>query len=50
MFVQTQETPNPNSLKFMPGTPVLESGTADFPNMKAAKTSPLARLVLSVYF
>ncbi|KAI0213574.1 hypothetical protein LSAT2_001381 [Lamellibrachia satsuma] len=48
MFVQTQETPNPNSLKFMPGTPVLESGTADFPNMKAAKTSPLARALFRI--
>ena len=45
MFIQTHDTPNPNSLKFMPGVPVLESGTADFPNKKAAKASPLAKSV-----
>ncbi|KAK2173728.1 hypothetical protein NP493_851g01025 [Ridgeia piscesae] len=48
MFIQTQDTPNPNSLKFIPGTPVLESGTADFPNMKVAKTSPLAKSLFRV--
>lgn len=42
MFIQTQETPNPNSLKFIPGTKVLESGqTLDFPNIGAAQCSPL---------
>lgn len=42
MFIQTQETPNPNSLKFLPGTQVLEPGqTLDFPNIGAAQCSPL---------
>lgn len=42
MFIQTQETPNPNSLKFLPGTKVLEPGqTLDFPNIGAAQCSPL---------
>eukprot|EP00058_Branchiostoma_floridae_P028258 XP_002613749.1 hypothetical protein BRAFLDRAFT_84497 [Branchiostoma floridae] len=45
MFIQTQETPNPNSLKFLPGCEVLETGTFDFPNHSAAHASPLARLV-----
>ncbi|XP_071953479.1 NFU1 iron-sulfur cluster scaffold homolog, mitochondrial-like [Antedon mediterranea] len=43
MFIQTQETPNPNSLKFTPGVPVMESGTRDFPNVSSAYASPLAR-------
>lgn len=43
MFIQTQETPNPNSLKFMPGRTVLEEGTRDFPNIRAAAASPLAK-------
>ena len=46
MFIQTQETPNPNSLKFIPGTTVLEEGTRDFPNVKAAQVSPLAKQVV----
>lgn len=44
MFIQTQETPNPNSLKFMPGVRVLEQGTYDFPNAKSVSNrSSLAR-------
>lgn len=45
MFVQTQETPNPNSLKFLPGCEVLSSGTMDFPNVREATSSPLAKFV-----
>ncbi|RWS09326.1 NFU1 iron-sulfur cluster scaffold-like protein [Dinothrombium tinctorium] len=49
MFVQTQETPNPNSIKFLPGVQVLESGTIDFPNaMSAAHKSPLARALFRI--
>ena len=43
MFIQTQDTPNPNCLKFLPGRTVLESGTKDFPNGQAAFCSPLAK-------
>lgn len=43
MFIQVQETPNPNSLKFVPGEQVLESGTVNFPNSQSAFCSPLAR-------
>jgi hypothetical protein len=32
MFIETQPTPNINSLKFHPGRNVLEKGTKDFPN------------------
>ena len=42
MFIQTETTPNPATLKFLPGQTVLETGTADFPNADAATTSPLA--------
>ncbi|KAG8184307.1 hypothetical protein JTE90_008991 [Oedothorax gibbosus] len=48
LFIQTQETPNPNSLKFLPGIPVLESGTFDVPNRKEAKKSPLARQLFQI--
>ncbi|KXJ20680.1 NFU1 iron-sulfur cluster scaffold-like, mitochondrial [Exaiptasia diaphana] len=43
MFVQVQETPNPNSLKFVPGVPVLETGTVNFDSISASHGSPLAR-------
>ncbi len=44
MFIQTQDTPNPNSLKFIPGVPVLDqAGTVDFPSVRTAHNSPLAR-------
>lgn len=43
LFVQTEKTPNPDSLKFLPGVPVLESGTADFPTAMSAVSSPLAK-------
>ncbi|CAH0720362.1 unnamed protein product, partial [Brenthis ino] len=49
MFIQTQETPNPNSLKFLPGCKVLESGqTLDFPNIGAAHCSPLAKMIFRI--
>lgn len=48
MFIQTQDTPNPNSLKFLPGVEVLESGTYDFPNPQAAHCSPLAKMLFRI--
>lgn len=42
MFIQTETTPNPNTLKFLPGREVLGRGTADFADAKAAAASPLA--------
>ena len=42
MDIQTESTPNPSSLKFLPGKVVMEKGTADFRNAEAAKRSPLA--------
>ncbi|XP_022249630.1 NFU1 iron-sulfur cluster scaffold homolog, mitochondrial-like isoform X2 [Limulus polyphemus] len=48
MFIQTQDTPNPNSLKFLPGCAVLEKGTMDFPSAMTAHKSPLARQLFSI--
>ncbi len=43
MFIQTEETPNPATLKFLPGREVMDVGTADFPNPQTGGNSPLAR-------
>ena len=48
MFIQTESTPNPATLKFLPGQTVLEMGTADFPTPDAGATSPLAQRLFSV--
>jgi len=48
MFIQTESTPNPATLKFLPGQAVLGTGTADFPNADAAEASPLAARVFAV--
>jgi len=42
MFIQTEATPNPATLKFLPGRPVLETGTLDMRSKDAAAQSPLA--------
>ncbi|MCY4006994.1 MAG: NifU family protein [Rhodobacteraceae bacterium] len=42
MFIQTESTPNPATLKFLPGEIVLPTGTADFPDVETAGASPLA--------
>ena len=48
MFIQTETTPNPATLKFLPGETVLGSGTADFPTPEGAAASPLARRIFAV--
>ncbi len=49
MFIQTEATPNPATLKFLPGREVMGEGhVADFPNADAAKRSPLAMQLFSV--
>jgi Fe-S cluster biogenesis protein NfuA len=45
MFIQTESTPNPATLKFLPGCAVMTSGTADFPSEAAAQASPLAQRI-----
>jgi Fe-S cluster biogenesis protein NfuA len=48
MFIQTESTPNPATLKFLPGQTVLEAGTADFTTAESAGKSPLARRIFAV--
>lgn len=48
MFIQTESTPNPATLKFLPGQTVLEVGTADFPTSDTADASPLATRLFAV--
>ncbi|KGJ06698.1 Fe-S cluster biogenesis protein NfuA, 4Fe-4S-binding domain [Paracoccus halophilus] len=48
MFIQTETTPNPATLKFLPGQTVLGTGTADFPEAATAAGSPLARRIFAV--
>jgi len=49
MFIQTEQTPNPATLKFLPGRSVLDSGTADFTTAdEAAGRSPLAERLFGV--
>ncbi|TCL08578.1 Fe-S cluster biogenesis protein NfuA [Shimia isoporae] len=48
MFIQTESTPNPATLKFLPGQTVLEAGTADFPTAEGASASPLATRIFAV--
>ena len=48
MFIQTESTPNPATLKFLPGQAVLATGTADFPTEDAAQASPLAARIYKV--
>ena len=48
MFIQTETTPNPSTLKFLPGESVLEVGTADFSSEEAAQSSPLAQKIFHV--
>jgi Fe-S cluster biogenesis protein NfuA len=48
MFIQTESTPNPATLKFLPGRSVLDAGTADFPSADTAAKSPLASRIFAV--
>jgi Fe-S cluster biogenesis protein NfuA len=48
MFIQTEETPNPATLKFLPGRVVMTSGTANFTTREAACISPLAERLFSL--
>ena len=48
MFIQTEATPNPATLKFIPGRTVLDSGTMEFTSREAASRSPLAEKLFDV--
>ena len=48
MFIETEPTPNPATLKFLPGRPVMPEGTLDIRDPEGAARSPLARALFSV--
>jgi Fe-S cluster biogenesis protein NfuA len=48
MFIQTEATPNPATLKFLPGRAVLESGTLDLRGPEQAAQSPLAERLFNI--
>ena len=48
MFIQTEATPNPATIKFLPGKPVLESGTLDLRDPADAAKSPLAERLFAI--
>jgi Fe-S cluster biogenesis protein NfuA len=49
MFIQTESTPNPNTLKFLPGRDVMGQGAlADFPDAETAVRSPLASALFEI--
>ncbi|HBR68905.1 MAG TPA: NifU family protein [Rhodospirillaceae bacterium] len=43
MFIQTEKTPNPATIKFLPGQTVMERGTAEFASAASSTSSPLAQ-------
>jgi len=48
MFIQTEQTPNPQTLKFLPGKVVMDEGTAFFQNIDKTSNSPLAKKLFDV--
>ena len=48
MFIETEQTPNPATLKFLPGRTVMVAGTADFASPDEAARSPLAERLFQV--
>ncbi len=48
MFIQTEATPNPATLKFLPGRVVMEQGTANFPDAASVGRSPLAERLFAL--
>lgn len=48
MLIETETTPNPSTLKFLPGREVMSSGTRDFANPEEATASPLAEVLFGL--
>ncbi|OYY89238.1 MAG: NifU family protein [Sphingomonas sp. 28-66-16] len=48
MLIETESTPNPATLKFLPGRTVMEAGTRDFASPEAAAVSPLAEALFDI--
>ena len=47
MLIRTEHTPNPATRKFLPGQPVMDTGTRDFPDSESAEASPLAEALFA---
>lgn len=48
MFIETEQTPNPATLKFLPGRTVMTAGTRDFASLEEAEASPLAQALFDL--
>ncbi|HEX8483980.1 NifU family protein [Sphingomonas sp.] len=48
MLIETEPTPNPATLKFLPGEPVMDAGTRDFATPEEAEASPLAEAIFAL--
>ena len=48
MFIQTESTPNPATLKFLPGKAVMQNGTANFAEASEAQRSPIATRLFAI--
>ena len=48
MFIQTEATPNPATMKFLPGRAVMDAGTLDIRDAAGAQNSPLASALFSI--
>ena len=48
MFIQTEATSDPGTVKFLPGKPVMPSGTAEFTDIDSSAASPLARRLFAI--
>ena len=48
MFIQTEDTPNPDTLKFLPGDKVLKGGSVDFSSIESSSNSPLATRLFEI--
>lgn len=48
MYIQTEETPNPNALKFLPGETVMQKGTMFIAKKEEASRSPLASALFQI--
>src|ERR1700753_4113944 len=48
MLIETETTPNPSTLKFLPGQPVMDAGTRDFADPEEAEASPLAEALFTL--
>ena len=48
MFIQIEQTPNPRTLKFLPGLPVTKKGTIFYQNESEASNSPFAKRMFAI--